>query len=309
MHQMLWARDLLDDAQGRTALLTGAARGIGSETASLLNKNGSNIVITDLPSAGPDAEALIQSMQFPERAIFVPASVTEWSQLVHAFKEGIRVFGRIDIVVANAGIMESRAVLEVEADANGDPAVSEEASNVIDVNLKGTLDTLRLGMHYIRKNPLTEHHHRGSIILVTSTSGYFGFSGNAAYVASKHGILGLLRAAQPLAEKSRIRVNAIAPSFTPTRITAGFGDRFEKAGVASNTTAQVAEAISYMTLDPNCSGACCLVAGKFVRELEHTRKEVLPTWFGEDLLEALAGFRAIIQEMNGYPLPPAAPQN
>jgi NAD(P)-dependent dehydrogenase (short-subunit alcohol dehydrogenase family) len=115
-------------------------------------------------------------------------------------------------------------------------------------------------MHYMRKNPLTEHHHRGSIVLITSTSGYFGFSGNAAYVASKHGIIGLLRASQPLAEEARIRVNAIAPSFTPTRITAGFGDRFEKSGVASNTTGQAAEAVVFAALDPCCNGTCCLVS-------------------------------------------------
>lgn len=115
-------------------------------------------------------------------------------------------------------------------------------------------------MHYMRHNSVVQHHHRGSIVLVTSTSGYFGFSGNAAYVASKHGIVGLLRASQPLAEKLGMRVNAIAPSLTPTRITAGFGDRFEKAGVASNTTAQAAEAILSAALDPDRNGTCYLVS-------------------------------------------------
>lgn len=138
---MSGAQSVLEDAHGKTVLLTGSARGIGAETASLLNQHGCNIVVTDLPSAAPQAEALLQSMRFPERAIFVPASVTDWSQLVHTFKEGVRVFGRIDIVVANAGIMESRAVLEVETDVNGDPTASMEGSNVIDVNLKGTLNS------------------------------------------------------------------------------------------------------------------------------------------------------------------------
>jgi NAD(P)-dependent dehydrogenase (short-subunit alcohol dehydrogenase family) len=141
MYQMSWARNLLEGAQGKTALVTGSARGIGGETVSLLNQHGCNIVIIDLPSARLQAEELIRSMRFPERAIFVPASVTEWSQLVHAFKEGVRAFGRIDIVVANAGIMESRAVLQVEMDVNGDPVASEEGNNVIDVNLKGALNS------------------------------------------------------------------------------------------------------------------------------------------------------------------------
>ncbi|RVX71868.1 hypothetical protein B0A52_04267 [Exophiala mesophila] len=288
---MCWDRKLLEHAQGRTALLTGSARGIGAETASLLNKHGCNVIITDLPSTVSHAQELILSMRFPERAIFVPASVTDWEQLLNSFKQGIRAFGRIDIVVANAGIMESRAVLEVETDVSGEPIASREGFSVLDVNLKGTLNTLQLGFHFLRQNSLSEHDsHCGSIVLITSTSGYFGFSGNAAYVASKHGILGLFRASQPLAEKTRIRVNAIAPSFTPTRITAGFGDRFEKAGVASNTTEQAAEAIAFAALDPSCSG------------------QVLSNWLGQDLLDALSGFRAIVENMGGYPLPPAASQ-
>lgn len=141
MHQMCWDRKLLEHAQGRTALLTGSARGIGAETASLLNKHGCNVIITDLPSTVSHAQELILSMRFPERAIFVPASVTDWEQLLNSFKQGIRAFGRIDIVVANAGIMESRAVLEVETDVSGEPIASREGFSVLDVNLKGTLNS------------------------------------------------------------------------------------------------------------------------------------------------------------------------
>ncbi|KAK5052677.1 hypothetical protein LTR84_002543 [Exophiala bonariae] len=302
-------RDIFEHVEGKTALVTGSARGIGADTVSLLNQYGCNIVVTDLPSSATQAEALIQHMRFPERALFVPASVTEWTQLVHAFKEGVRVFGGIDIVVANAGIMESRAVLDIETDGDGDPIATREASDIIDVNLKGTLNTLRLGMHYIRQNPISEEEGRGSIVLITSTSGYFGFSSNAAYVASKHGVVGLLRASQSLAEKHQIRVNAIAPSLTPTRITAGFGDRFEKVGVASNTTVQAAEAIVAAALDSSRNGTCYLVAGKIARELEHTRKDIMPAWLGEDAIEALEGFRTILKDMGGYPLPQAVSQH
>ncbi|KEF56415.1 uncharacterized protein A1O9_07996 [Exophiala aquamarina CBS 119918] len=305
MHQMSHAREILERAQGKTALITGASRGIGGETASILNEHGCNIIITDLKSQQQQSESLIQSLRFPERAIFAPASVSDWTQLLDAFKKGINIFGRIDIVVANAGIMESCTVLDMQTDERGDPIESREGNTVLDINLKGTLNTLRLGIHYMSKNLPSEEGWVGSIVLVTSTSGYFGFSGNTAYVASKHGIVGLFRASQPLAEKLNIRVNAIAPSFTPTHITAGFGDHFEKAGVESNTVGQVAAAISFAALDPARKGTCCLVSGKFVRELELTLKDLMSAWMGEDLLHALSGFRAIVNELGGYPLPSA----
>lgn len=97
-------------------------------------------------------------------------------------------------------------------------------------------------------------------MLMASTSGYFGLTGNTAYVASKHGIVGLLRACQQVAESCQIRVNAVAPSFTPTHITAGFGDSFQKAGVESNTPELVAEAVAYAALDSTRRGTCCLVS-------------------------------------------------
>lgn len=74
-----------------------------------------------------------------------------------------------------------------------------------------------------------------SIILVASTSGYFGGTGVSAYVSSKHGMIGLLRGSQKAARKYGVSVKAIAPFFTPTRITAGFADKWKEAGLEGNT--------------------------------------------------------------------------
>jgi NAD(P)-dependent dehydrogenase (short-subunit alcohol dehydrogenase family) len=101
---------------------------------------------------------------------------------------------------------------------------------------------------------------RGSIVLVSSTSGYFGTTGNAAYIASKHGVTGLLRASQQKASSLQIRVNAIAPSYTPTHITAGFGDSIVQAGFESNTPDMVGIAIAFAALDESRQGTCCLVS-------------------------------------------------
>lgn len=261
-HQIKHSPELLANLPGKTALITGSARGIGAATAALFNKHGANVVITDLPFLRESAEQLMPSLTHPEKAIFVPASITEWKQLTAVFKQGIAKFGRIDIVVANAGIMESNTVLDVELDDNGDPIESTEANKVLDVNLKGSFNTLRLGLHYLSKNSpnCQENGDRGSIVLVSSTSGYFGTTGNAAYIASKHGTVGLLRASQMKAVELGIRVNSIAPSYTPTYITAGFGDSIQKAGLEVNTPEMVGTAIVFAAVDPERRGTCCLVS-------------------------------------------------
>ena len=133
--------DLLAYIHGKTVIVTGSARGIGAATASLFNKHGANVIITDLPFLREAAEHLIMTLTHPDKAIFVPGSITEWTQLRDVFKQGVAAFGRIDIVVANAGIMESNTVLDVETDDNGDPLESTEAVKVLDVNLKGTLNS------------------------------------------------------------------------------------------------------------------------------------------------------------------------
>lgn len=100
---------------------------------------------------------------------------------------------------------------------------------------------------------------RGSIVLVTSTSGYFGGTGVAAYISSKHGVTGLLRSCQVIANKANIRVNAVAPSFTPTRLTKGFANEWYKSGIESNTAEGVAAMIAQISADPSKRGTCCLV--------------------------------------------------
>lgn len=141
MHQLDPSPEILNRLKDTTTIITGSARGIGAATAALFNKYGGNVIITDLPSLKAEALSLIESLECPERALFVSASVTEWEQLVEVFKIGQEKFGTIDIVVANAGIMESRPVLDIEVNENGDPVESREANKVIDVNLKGALNS------------------------------------------------------------------------------------------------------------------------------------------------------------------------
>jgi len=108
---------------------------------------------------------------------------------------------------------------------------------------------------------------RGSIVLVISTSGYVGGTGVAAYISSKHGITGLLRASQLEARKHNVRVNAVAPFVTVTGMAGGFAQRWVDSGLPSNTTQQVAQVIATISEDPDRRGACYLVRAHFLNTM------------------------------------------
>ncbi|KAK8098552.1 uncharacterized protein PG998_014038 [Apiospora kogelbergensis] len=311
MHQLHQSPGLLAKLSGQTVIITGAARGIGGAAAAAFNKHGANVTIADLPQLQETAEGLIKSLDHPERAVFMAASVMQWSEMVDVFDWTVNKFGRVDMVVANAGIMESSPVLDMQIDERGRPMESKEALDVFDVNLRGALNTLRLGLHYVGKNPLRDEDgagdagSRGSVTLVASTSGYFGSTGNAAYVASKHGMVGLLRASQKKAAALGIRVNAVAPCHTPTHITSGFdNDDMVQSGLEMNTPEMVGVAIAHAAVDDMRRGTTCLVAGKYLRELEDTRESLFPEWLGSDLTDALSQHGQYLKSIGGYRLPP-----
>ncbi|CAI7666556.1 unnamed protein product [Penicillium manginii] len=292
---------ILSTATNKTVLITGAARGIGAATAKQFNAHGANVVLADLAQFRSTAEGLIEhDLPDPSRAIFVQGDIVDWIELRECFKKTLERFGGIDIVVANAGIMESRSVLDFEVDEDGELKEDDEAKRVFDVNLRGTLNTLRLALYYLSQSPSPSSK---SIVLIGSSSSYFGGTGVTAYVASKHGVLGLLRASQVKAREQGIRINGIAPFLTPTHITAGFAERWRGCGLEENTPERVAEAIAFVALDEGRSGECLLVAGRFLRELESSRAKLIPTWLGEDVAQFLSTAMQFFVNIGGYVLP------
>jgi NAD(P)-dependent dehydrogenase (short-subunit alcohol dehydrogenase family) len=133
---------LLDGIDSKTFIITGAAGGIGSATARLMNTHGANVVMADLEATRVAAESLIASFRWRSRAIFVPVDISDWDQMKRLFKQTLAVFGRPDVVVANAGIMESTEVLDLgDVGEDGEPTEPREGFEVIDINLKGTLNS------------------------------------------------------------------------------------------------------------------------------------------------------------------------
>lgn len=219
MHDIELDRSSLLSVRSKTAIVTGAVGGIGRQIVRLLVSHGANVAIVDLEQARPAAEKLVSSLPQTASVMFVPADISDWPQMLALFKQVKQRFGSIELVFANAAVMESRSTLDIDTDGS-----------------------------------------RGSIVLTTSTSGYFGATGVAAYIASKHAITGLLRASQTTASEHQIRLNAVAPFVTPTNLANAFVERWQQRGLPSNTPESVAATIACLAVDANRRGACYLVS-------------------------------------------------
>jgi NAD(P)-dependent dehydrogenase (short-subunit alcohol dehydrogenase family) len=179
-------------------------------------------------------------------------------------------------------------------------------------------------MHAMQSNPPDADGARGSITLIASTSGYFGGTGVVSYVSSKHGVVGLARASQQKANELGVRVNVVAPFFTPTYITAGYSEQWKERGIPANTVDGVAYAIVDASTDPARKGHSMLVseflasgvvhvitdtipqvAGNFVREIEMRRTSLTEEWLGEYIADVVATGAKFFDDIGGYPLPTA----
>jgi NAD(P)-dependent dehydrogenase (short-subunit alcohol dehydrogenase family) len=163
------------DLNGKVALVTGAARGIGFETARQLHGRGASVVLADLDSGQLEESA----RAIGERAAPVVADVRDQSQVDAAVAEAVERFGGLDIAVANAGIAPKR----VGTVRTGDHS---EWENIVDVNLMGVWRTVRAAMPQVVER-------RGQLILVASVYAFVNGVGNSAYATAKAGVESLGR--------------------------------------------------------------------------------------------------------------------
>lgn len=134
---------ILPNGRSKTVIVTGGTGGIGAQTVRTFHSHGCNVVIADLPFAKDAAESLISSLSDSSRAIYHPTNITSWNDMQSLFRQAKKTFGQVDIVIANAGLMESKGFFDFEGeeDENGELRESGEVSRVIDVNLKGTMNS------------------------------------------------------------------------------------------------------------------------------------------------------------------------
>ncbi len=207
--------------EGKVALVTGAASGIGNATAHALAREGARVVVTDIDVAGGEktAAAIAES---GGRAHFVRADVTRESDVEALIAAAVETFGRLDCAVNNAGITPTPGPLH-------DIAL-EDWIRTLTINLTGIFLCLKYEL------PVMQKQGSGAIVNMASGAGVVATPGLAHYCASKHGILGLTKTAAMENIKAGIRVNALCPGAVDTpmlRASIGSDPNLEKLVLSS----------------------------------------------------------------------------
>lgn len=225
----------------KVAIVTGASRGIGQEIAYKLASLGAKIVVNYAGNvkAADETVAKIKA-DYNTEAIAVQANVADEDDVKRLFKETLDTFGGIDILINNAGITRDNLLMRMKA---------EEFDDVINANLRGTFLCLKAAARPMMKK------RQGTIVNMTSVVGITGNAGQANYVASKAGVIGLTKtAARELAPRG-IRVNAVAPGFIDTDMTDILPEEV-KSGMLSQiplgamgNTKNVADVVAFLVSD------------------------------------------------------------
>lgn len=190
--------------KGRVAIITGGARGIGKETSFLFSREGARVVVADFDRKAGEAVAEEIRSRGGE-VLFFPVNVAAVEQVREMVSAALKKFGRIDILVNNAGITRDAFLTKMEVD---------QWEQVISVNLTGVFNcTKAVAQVMIEQGG-------GRIINTTSVVGIYGNIGQTNYAAAKAGVIGMTRTwARELGRKG-ITVNAVAPGFILTEMTA-----------------------------------------------------------------------------------------
>lgn len=189
--------------EGRVAIVTGGARGIGKAICERLAAEGASLAIVDIMQDVADETAAEFNAKGVKAAAF-SANVAKPEDAADTIKAVIEEFGQIDILINNAGITRDTLMMRMsEADWDA----------VIDVNLKGTFNFIKAAMRPMMKNRY------GKIVNVSSVVGRMGNAGQANYSASKAGVIGLTKTAAKELASRNVNVNAVAPGYIQTDMT------------------------------------------------------------------------------------------
>jgi NAD(P)-dependent dehydrogenase (short-subunit alcohol dehydrogenase family) len=191
----------MKDFEGKVALVTGAASGIGESIAHLYAKNGAKVVVSDIDD-GSGQEKVEAIEKAGGEAIYVHADVSKPDDCMRLVGQILARYDRLDVACNNAGIGgEQNPVAQLSV---------EGWDSTLGINLSGVFYCMRYEIQAMLKNG------GGSIVNMASILGQVGFAGAAAYVSAKHGIVGLTQTAALEYSKAGIRVNAVGPAFIRT---------------------------------------------------------------------------------------------
>ena len=189
------------ELNGKVIVVTGAARGIGKTIALEFGREGANVVANDIGDGAPVAEEI---GKMGRRAIFLEANISDKEEAEQLISKTVESFGRIDVLVNNAGITRD-ALIHRMSEENWD--------DVINVNLKGAFNCSKAAAKFMKEQKY------GRIVSISSVVGQRGNIGQVNYAASKAGIIGLTKAlALELARYGDITANVVAPGWVNTEM-------------------------------------------------------------------------------------------
>ena len=193
------------ELEGKVAIVTGAAQGIGRAIAETLALCGADVAVVDLDISGA-TEAVKAITHRGRRGCAVKANVAEWAEVQGMVNQVMAELGRLDILVNNAGITRDGLLLRMK---------EEDWDLVLDVNLTGTFHGIKAVLPVLMKQ------RGGAIVNIASVVGVMGNAGQANYAASKAGVIGLTKSVAREYASRGVTVNAVAPGFIDTAMTQG----------------------------------------------------------------------------------------
>jgi NAD(P)-dependent dehydrogenase (short-subunit alcohol dehydrogenase family) len=209
--------------EGRQALITGAASGIGLATARRLHKEGARVVVVDLSeAAGKEAADEVEGL-------FVRADVTSSDEVASAFEQAEAFLGGIDLAYMNAGV--TSGITDIDA------LTDEEYLRVRSVNVDGVVFGVREAVRSMKRSG------GGSIVATASIAGLNAYPPDPIYGLTKHAVVGLVRALGPLLQPHGITINAICPGIVETPLLGDGGARLKELGFPLIAPEDVAEAV------------------------------------------------------------------
>jgi len=231
--------------QGRVALVTGAARGIGAAISKIYVKEGAKIVV-NYNKSEKKANALAEEIgKISKDILLIKADVSKVNEVKEMIQKTMAQFGRIDILVNNAGILVPEVFLE---------STEDTWDKTMDINLKGAYLCAK------EVAPIMLKQEKGKIINISSICGLSEKSAlrNISYVVSKTGMLGLTRSLS-VNLGPKINVNAICPGMTDTEMLTSLGPERRKAGIEESLLKRIgkpedmANAVAFLASDNSCN--------------------------------------------------------
>lgn len=230
----------MSDFKGKVVLVTGGSRGIGRACAVALARRGASVVLTYVGNEAAAAEAVRLVEQAGGQGKAVRLDVADTKACTATVEAIVEEQGRLDVLVNNAGIAVDGLVMRTR---------DEDWDRQLDTNLKGAFALIRAASRPMLKQ------RGGAIINLTSVVGEMGNAGQAAYAASKAGLIGLTRTvARELASRN-VRVNAVSPGFIDTDMTAKVAEQARAAMLAAipmgrlGLAEEVANAVAFLASD------------------------------------------------------------